>query len=98
MTSPMTSPKPTLTRQNTNREGEDLPEPLKIADLKALQNAKVTLYQFDESPPCWKVRALLPYTIQPILYTLYQITCTAHLIPYTLHPIPYTLYPVPYTL
>ena len=48
----------TLTRAASNREGEDLQTPLAIEDLAS---AKVTLYQFNESPPCWKVRALLHY-------------------------------------
>ena len=49
---------PTLIRATSNAEGQDLEHPLKIGDLKS---AKVTLYEFDASPPCWKVRALLHY-------------------------------------
>ena len=47
-----------LTRSASNREGEDL-APLP-ADLK-IHSAKVSLYEFNQSPPCWKVRALLHY-------------------------------------
>ena len=49
--------KPVLTRNRSNREGEDLAVPL-TADLKT---AKITLYGFKESPPCYKVAALLHY-------------------------------------
>ena len=48
-----------LKRQMTNREGEDLAEPLpKDLDLK---KEKIKLYGFDFSPPCMKVRVLLNY-------------------------------------
>jgi len=56
------SKQPVLTRHESNREGVDLPpdtlDKLDKLDLKASKN---TLYQFDQSPPCWKVRALLHY-------------------------------------
>lgn len=61
------SKQPVLTRTASNREGEDLP----ASDLEALRaikdfkSADVTLYQFDQSPPCWKVRALLHYYCIP---------------------------------
>ena len=49
---------PVLTRHaSSNPEGVDIAEPLSV-DLKA---ANITLYEFNESPPCWKVRALLHY-------------------------------------
>jgi hypothetical protein len=51
---------PVLKRQNTNREGEDLQEPLTLDALTAAKEAgKITLYGFIESPPCWKVKVLL---------------------------------------
>jgi len=53
---------PVLKRQNTNREGEDLQEPLTLDALTAAKEAgKITLYGFIESPPCWKVKVLLEY-------------------------------------
>lgn len=47
---------PVLTKATSNAEGEDLGSPLEVKDLKT---ADVVLYQFDASPPCWKIRALL---------------------------------------
>ena len=52
---------PTLTKHASNLEGEDLSEPLDVTSLEELRRAKVTLFEFDQSPPCWKVRALLHY-------------------------------------
>jgi len=55
--------KPVLTRSTTNREGEDL-APDELAKLHAigdLKKANITLVEFNESPPCWKVRAMLHY-------------------------------------
>ena len=50
---------PMLVRHATNREGEDLAEPLP-ADLD-LHKAKITLYGFDLSPPCTKVKTLFNF-------------------------------------
>lgn len=55
----MSKDAPTLQRHASNREGEDLAEPLP-KDLD-LHKAKIIMYGFDLSPPCIKVRALLSY-------------------------------------
>lgn len=52
-------PPPPLKRRASNKEGEDLAEPLP-ADLN-LKTASIQLFQFNFSPPCAKVRALLHY-------------------------------------
>ena len=66
---PMPSDGPVLTRSASNREGEDLPpgDVAKLSSITNLKTAKLTLYQFDQSPPCWKVRALLHYYEIPYL-------------------------------
>ena len=65
----MPSDGPVLTRSASNREGEDLPpgDVAKLSSITNLKTAKLTLYQFDQSPPCWKVRALLHYYEIPYL-------------------------------
>ena len=56
----------TLKRHASNREGEDLVEPLP-ADLD-LKKAKIVLYGFDLSPPCNKIRTLLNFYDVPYEY------------------------------
>jgi len=54
---------PVLTRHATNREGMDIAseDVQKLQQLDLKSGAKIKLYQFDLSPPAWKVRALLHY-------------------------------------
>jgi len=54
---------PVLTRSlSSNREGEELPAAaLDVLAKTDLKSAKIKLYEFNESPPCWKVRALLHF-------------------------------------
>jgi len=55
--------KPVLKKQTTNKEGEDLAEPLpaELQTIEGLRAADVKVYGAMFSPPCWKVYMLLDY-------------------------------------
>eukprot|EP00747_Dinoflagellata_sp_TGD_P184735 gnl/TRDRNA2_/TRDRNA2_40644_c0_seq1.p2 gnl/TRDRNA2_/TRDRNA2_40644_c0~~gnl/TRDRNA2_/TRDRNA2_40644_c0_seq1.p2 ORF type:complete len:247 (+),score=54.07 gnl/TRDRNA2_/TRDRNA2_40644_c0_seq1:92-832(+) len=55
--------------KRTNREGEDLAEPLPATwDLQKLREMPVTLYGMKISPPCCKIRFLLTYYKVPFAH------------------------------
>ena len=80
--------KPVLKKQATNKEGEDLAEPLpaELQTIEGLRAADVKVYGAAFSPPCWKVWALLNYygvpfekvEAQPHHVEVASLGCEAH--------------------